>query len=372
MKDSAVIADPPVIVDPLGDISIDYIEMYVEHLERAAFTWVDKYAFTVVGTGGSADHRSIALRHGRVTIVLTEATSDQHPASAYVLAHGDGVADIALRTPDVAAACRAATAGGASVLRRPTRHAGGGPAVTATIRGFRDLAHTLVQRARGEEPGLPVGFVPALRATDSRANDVGLVDVDHIAMCVNACDLDRMAGFYRSAFGFRRIFDERIVIGDQSMESTVVQSTSGAVTFTLLEPDTSAEPGQVDDFLKNHQGAGVQHIAFSSRDAVRTVRALSRRGATFLDTPPAYYDLLPQRIHLDPERVASLRATNVLADEDHAGRLFQIFTASEHPRDTLYFEVIERQGAEVFGRSNIKALYEAVEVARTGQHGVRR
>jgi 4-hydroxymandelate synthase len=258
------------------------------------------------------------------------------------------------------------------VLRRPTRHAGAGPAVTAAVGGFGDLTHTLVQRAPDAAPGLPVGFVPALRPAGHRAADVGLVGVDHLAVCVNAGELTPMADFYRSALGFRRIFDERIVIGDQAMESTVVQSGSGAVTLTLLEPDTTAEPGQVDEFLKNHQGAGVQHIAFSSRDAVRSVRALSRRGATFLQTPPAYYDLLPERISLDPDRVAGLRATNVLADEDHAGRLFQIFTASEHPRDTLFFEVIERQGAEVFGRSNITALYEAVEVARTGQHGVRR
>ena len=366
MRDSALVADPA------ADISIDYIEIYVENLTRAPFEWVDRYAFTVVGTGGSADHRSIALRQGEVTLVLTEATSDRHPASAYVATHGDGVADIALSTPDVAATFAAAVARGADVLRRPTRHSGGGPVATATIRGFRDLAHTLVQRAPGDEPGLPVGFVPALRSAGHRAADVGLFGVDHIAMYVNAGDLVRMTDFYAAALGFRRTFDERIVVGDQAMESTVVQSRSGAVTLTLLEPDTAAEPGQADEFLKNHQGAGVEHIALSSRDAVRSVRALARRGVDFLAAPAAYFDLLGERISLDPERVASLRATNVLADEDHAGQLFQIFTACTHPRHTLFFEVIERHGAEVFGRSNIKALYEALEFERTGRHGVHR
>src|SRR5688572_19127923 len=145
--------------DPLGDLSIDYIEMYVGHLESAAFDWVDRYAFTVVGTGGSTEHRSIALRHGLITLVLTEATSDQHPASAYVSSHGDGVADIALRTADVEAAFSAAVTGGASVHRRPTRHAGVGPSVTAAIQGFGDVVHTLVQREPGEGLGLPPGFV---------------------------------------------------------------------------------------------------------------------------------------------------------------------------------------------------------------------
>jgi len=82
---------------------------------------------------------------------------------------------------------------------------------------------------------------------------------------------------------------------------------------------------------------------------------------------PIYYDMLGERIALETHTLDDLRATNVLADEDHGGQMFQIFTASTHPRHTIFFEVIERQGAETFGSANIKALYEAVELERTGQ-----
>nr|ALK27901.1 putative hydroxymandelate synthase [Streptomyces sp. DSM 11171] len=360
------------VVDPLGDLSIDYVELYVDNLDSAVFSWVDQYAFTVVGTGGSTEHRSVALRHGLITLVLTQATSDQHPASAYVSSHGDGVADIALRTADVEAAFSAAVTHGARPHRRPARYAGDGPAVTAAVRGFGDVVHTLVQRDPEEGPGLPPGFVPALRSAGHRADDVGLLDIDHVAVCLNIGDLEPTVAFYREALGFRQIFEERIVVGTQAMESKVVQSSSGTVTLTLIQPDPTADPGQIDEFLKGHQGSGVQHLAFSSLDAVRSVRALSRRGVGFLDTPPAYYDLLGERISLEEQRLNDLRTTNVLADEDHGGQLFQIFTASSHPRHTLFFEVIERQGAETFGSSNIKALYEAVELERTGQREFRR
>jgi 4-hydroxymandelate synthase len=355
---------------PLGDVAIDYVEMYVGSLETATFDWVDKYAFSVVGTGGSPEHRSVALRHGRITLVLTEATSDQHPASAYVQAHDDGVADIALRTADVRAAFGAAAAGGARVLRTPTRHDGGGPAVTAAIGGFGDVVHTLVQRAPGAGPGLPVGFAPTLRESDGRAEEVGLDEIDHVAVCLDTGSLDLTVDFYREALGFDFVFEERIVVGSQAMESKVVRSRSGAVTFTLIQPDPTADPGQIDEFLKDHQGSGVQHLAFSSPDAVRSVRTLARRGVAFLATPGSYYDMLSERIpSLSQERLADLRATNVLADEDHDGQMFQIFSASTHPRHTLFFEVIERQGAQTFGSANIKALYEAVELERTGQRG---
>ncbi|MGX2997554.1 4-hydroxyphenylpyruvate dioxygenase [Streptomyces sp. JNUCC 64] len=354
----------------LEELSLDYVEMYVEHLDAAVTDWTGRYAFAVVGTDESAEHRSVALRHGRITLVLTEGVSDRHPATEYVLAHGDGVGDLALRTSDVTAAFTAAVAAGARVHREPVRHPAGQPRVTAAVGGFGDVVHTLVERSPGEGPGLPAGFVPvAPREVEPVADDVQLLELDHVAVCLNSGELQPTVDFYRAALGFRHIFEERIVVGAQAMESQVVQSASGSVTLTLIQPDPTAEAGQIDEFLKDHQGSGVQHLAFSSPDAVRAVKALRRRGVTFLTTPSAYYDLLGGRIDLGAQRLEDLRATHVLADEDHGGQLFQIFTASTHPRRTLFFEVIERQGARTFGSSNIKALYEAVELERTGQRG---
>ncbi|GAA0915918.1 VOC family protein [Streptomyces rhizosphaericus] len=394
----------PKAAEPLADLAIDYVELYVENLDTSAFQWVDRYAFTIVGSGGSADHRSLALRHGRITLVLTQATSDRHPASAYVLSHGDGVADIALRTADVRAAFEAAVANGAGVHRQPARHTGDGPSVTAAVHGFGDVVHTLVERAPDTGPGLPAGFVPMdgeeqpdgpgagaglaevgpaevspaevspteVSPAEVSLAEVGLLDIDHIAVCLGTGGLGPAVAYYQQALGFRDVFAEHIVVGAQAMHSKVVQSPSGTVTLTLIEPDDTALPGQIDEFLKSHQGSGVQHLAFSSHDAVGSVRAMSDRGVTFLSTPDAYYDLLGERIDLSPRRLADLRATGVLADEDHDGQLFQIFTASTHPRHTLFYEVIERQGAQTFGSANIKALYEAVELERTGQRDFRR
>ncbi|MEO3755023.1 4-hydroxyphenylpyruvate dioxygenase [Streptomyces sp. B6B3] len=363
---------------PLADLAIDHVEMYVEDVDASARHWIDRYAFTLVGTGASADHRSIALRHGRIVLLLTQPTSDRHPGTAYVVTHGDGVADIALRTPDVRAAFAVAAANGARVHREPTDHpdAGQGPAVTAVLGGFGDVLHTLVERAPDDGPGLPAGIEPA-PATDAAPADpaaeaIGLVEIDHVAVCLPTGDLGPTVAYYQRALGFDDIFEEHIVVGSQAMESKVVQSPSGAVTLTLLQPDSAADPGQIDEFIDSNQGAGVQHLAFSSPDAVRSVRTLAGRGVTFLSTPGTYYDLLGQRIALSPEKVADLRSTGVLVDEDHGGQLFQIFTASNHPRHTLFFEVIERQGARTFGSSNIKALYEAVELERTQQRELRR
>ncbi|GII96319.1 4-hydroxyphenylpyruvate dioxygenase [Sinosporangium siamense] len=355
---------------PLSDLSIDYLEIYVGNLEVEAFTWVDKYGFTVVGTGGSADHRSVALRNGPVLLVITEAISDRHPAAEYVQTHGDGVADVALRTRDVGAAFHAAVAAGATPVREPAWHAPsegtGDGIITATIEGFGDVVHTLVQRDPGGETDLPAGFTRSPRSHGAGAGEVPLLAIDHLAICLPAGELGRTVEHYVRTLGFRDIFQERIVVGAQAMESQVVQSASGGVTLTLIEPDPSAQPGQIDDFLKSHHGHGVQHVAFSSDDAVRAVRSLSARGVGFLTTPDTYYDLLAERITPKTHPIKDLRETGLLIDEDHGGQLFQIFTRSVHPRRTLFFEIIERRGAETFGSANIKALYEAVELEQTG------
>ncbi|MFF3750443.1 4-hydroxyphenylpyruvate dioxygenase [Streptomyces sp. NPDC002018] len=356
---------------PISHYTIDYVELFVEDLETAARGWQDTYGFSVAGESVGADHRGVALRHGGITLVLTTPLSDRHPASAYLPAHGDGVADIALRTRDAGAAFTSAVSGGARALRGPERTSEDGPRATALIGGFGDIVHTLVEREPGAPGGLPAGFTPVAGHQPSFSREVGLLEIDHFAVCLPAGDLDTTVRLYRNALGFHEIFEERIAVGAQAMESKVVQSPNGAVTLTLIEPDTRAEPGQIDEFLKNHDGAGIQHIAFSSDDAVRSVRALRDRGVRFLNTPDTYYDLLEGRIALETHSIDMLRETRLLADEDHGGQLFQIFTASTHPKHTLFFEIIERQGAGTFGSANIKALYEAVELEKTGQHGPR-
>ncbi|MFG2914398.1 4-hydroxyphenylpyruvate dioxygenase [Kitasatospora sp. NPDC048298] len=356
------------------DLDLDHVELHVADAERAAAELCERYGFTVAGTTdpAAADARGLALTQGRITLVLTQALVDDHPAAAYVLAHGDGVAGIALRTTDAAAAFAEAVRRGGRPIAGPRELPGEHRTVTATIGGFGDVVHTFVQRDEADPGLLPPGFTAvADPASPGAEPEPGLLDLDHFAVCVPAGELDATVAHYRTVLGFEQTFEERIAVGTQAMNSKVVQSPGRGVTFTVIEPDTSADPGQIDMFLKKHGGAGVQHLAFGAADAVRSVRALAERGVRFLTTPGAYYDALAARVTPRTHTIADLRELGLLIDEDHGGQLFQIFTRSGHERRTLFYEVIERIGAETFGSSNIKALYEAVEVERLRQEGGR-
>lgn len=361
------------------DLSVDHVEFYVGDVRARAADLVRSYGFEAFAVSGGAsgagsdapplaapdEYLSIALRQGGNTVVLTEGVAETHPASLYVTAHGDGVANLGLRTGDAGAAFEAALARGARPVVYPVEWAGHDGYRSATIGAFGDVTHTFVQRPAGAD--LPLGYT----ATTGTALGVGepevdpaLVEVDHFAVCLEPDGLDATVRFYESTLDFRVIFEERIVVGAQAMLSRVVQSRSERVTFTLIEPDTSAESGQIDMFLKNHGGAGVQHVAFRTEDIVHAVSTLGAREVEFLTAPDAYYTLLAQRLELSRYTVGDLRARGVLVDEDHDGQLFQIFARSTHPRRTFFFEVIERLGARTFGSGNIKALYEAVELER--------
>jgi 4-hydroxymandelate synthase len=201
---------------------------------------------------------------------------------------------------------------------------------------------------------------------DAGPADEGMFDVvDHLAVCLPGGSLTPALERYATAFGLNRIFDERIDVGGQTMISTVVQDPGGHVTFTLIEPDLTREPGQIDDFLRAHDGAGVQHVALRTADIISAVRALSARGVEFLTSPGEYYAALGSRLGSLGIGVDRLRTWNVLADTDSGGQMFQIFARSVHERHTFFYELIERRGALTFGSQNIRALYEALEAERT-------
>jgi 4-hydroxymandelate synthase len=342
--------------------TIDHLELYVDDADKAAEELCDSYGFAVHGRGGPdtglTGCQSVLLRQNDITLLVTSALSPTHRAAEYVRRHGRGVAAVGLAVEDAAAAYAEAVGRGAKPVAPPKVIRSGDAATTvATVCGFGDVEHRFTAREPVDAP-----FMPGVIEESSPASSGGLLlNVDHLAVCLPAGTLDETVRMYQEVFGLDQTFEERIVVGKQAMKSKVVQSRSGGVTFTIIEPDTTRAPGQIDTFIHDHDGAGVQHVAFLTSDIVAGVRDCAERGVRFLSTPPAYYDALPERLGDLGVPVETLRELSILADRDYAGVMMQIFTESRHERRTLFYELIERRGARTFGSNNIKALYEAVE-----------
>ena len=137
---------------------------------------------------------------------------------------------------------------------------------------------------------------------------------------------------------------------------------NGFSKFPINEPAEGKKKSQIEEYLEFYEGEGVQHIAVATKNILHTVKMLKARGVEFLSAPPAaYYEMMSTRVGEIDEEVEQLKALGILVDRDEEGYLLQIFTKPVEDRPTLFFEIIQRKGAQSFGAGNFKALFESLE-----------
>jgi 4-hydroxyphenylpyruvate dioxygenase len=141
----------------------------------------------------------------------------------------------------------------------------------------------------------------------------------------------------------------------------VVSNGNGYIKFPINEPAEGKKKSQIDEYLDFYKGPGVQHVAIATDDIIHTVGELRKRGVEFLHVPEVYYEDVVQRVGKIDESMEELKKMNILIDRDEEGYLLQIFTKPIQDRPTMFFEIIERNGAKSFGKGNFKALFESIE-----------
>jgi len=330
---------------------IEYVELYTSDMLSAVDYFESAFGFTWMAECTGNGRRSSLLRHGTVQLAVTAGRGTEE----FIEAHGDGIADIAFGCDDPVQTCEQAIAAGATLISSAPGK--------LVVSGFGDTCHTLVTRSAGASLPSDRAWKPVSRAA-ARPGRIWLLD--HVAIIVEGGTLADYADFCTAAFGLARYSGEYIEIGEQAIDSIVVRSPSGGITFTILEQDQAKKPGQVEGFIARYCGPGVQHLAFLVDDIVTAVHEFRDQGIEFLQSPDAYYEALAHRLPGIKEEIADLHATNVLADRDEWGYLLQLFTRSPYKRNTLFYELVQRRGARGFGYANIKALYEAVERGESG------
>ncbi len=347
---------------------IDHIELWVGNAAQAAYHLCHAFGFTEVAYAGLEtglrDRVSHVLQQGRVRLVLTGALVDGTEIGEHQRRHGDGVKRIALSVPSAAVAYREAVARGAAGLREPfSLSDADGVVRIAEIAAYGETVHTFVER--GDYAG---EFLPGYVAVAHDGVDVSqpglLAGIDHVVANVELGAMDRWVKFYEDVFGMTELIhfsDEAISTEYSALMSKVVTNGDGRVKFPINEPAEGARKSQIDEYLEFYGGPGVQHIAVSTTDIVRTVEALTARGVSFLRTPESYYEGVPARVGEIDQSLEDLRRLGILVDRDDEGYLLQIFTKPLGDRPTIFLEIIERHGARGFGEGNFKALFEAIE-----------
>jgi 4-hydroxyphenylpyruvate dioxygenase len=351
--------------NPLRLKSVHHVELYVGNAKQAAFYYRHAFGFSQVAYAGletgSRDRASYVLQQGKARLVLSTPLSGAGPLAAHVLAHGDGVRDIAFHVEDADAAFHEAVRRGATPVAEPATVADEHGAIRrAAIATYGDTVHSLISHDGYGGPFLP-GFVarplPAPR-------DAGLLRIDHMVGNVELGRMEHWAEWYSRVLGFARYisFDDKDISTEYSaLMSIVMSDNSYAIKFPLNEPAAGKRKSQIDEYLQFYGGPGVQHIALLTTDIVETVRTLRENGVEFLAVPDSYYDALPARVGEIDEAIQTIRDLRILVDRDEEGYLLQLFTRPVQDRPTVFFEIIQRKGSRGFGKGNFRALFEAIE-----------
>lgn len=296
-------------------------------------------------------HQPVSLyQQGQIQFIINDAENCQ--ASTHTTIHGSGACAMGFQVKDAEKALSYALNHGAEMFT-DTQH------IDHQLPAIKAIGGSVIYFV--DEHYLPfAGNWIQLETKSISKNKVGLVGIDHLTHNVYQGNMDRWADFYQSIFNFEEIryFD---IVGQQTgLVSKAMGSPCGKIKIPLNESKDSKS--QIEEFLQDYHGEGIQHIALSTKNIVDSVQVLTDNGNQFLDVPDTYYEMISERLPWYKKPVDAFKALNILIDgekEERKGLLLQIFT--ENVFGPVFFEIIERQGNEGFGEGNFQALFEAIE-----------
>ena len=188
----------------------------------------------------------------------------------------------------------------------------------------------------------------------------GLEIIDHLTHNVYRGKLAKWAEFYKNIFGFTEIRDFNIQGKHTGLYSQALVSPCGKIKIPLNE--SKDDKSQIEEFLQEYHGEGIQHIALSTDNIYDSIDKLHEFGVQFLDTPETYFQQISARLPWSKESISEMQKRKILIDggpKETDGILLQIFT--ENIFGPVFFEIIQRKGHSGFGEGNFQALYEAIE-----------
>ena len=340
--------------NPMGLDGFEFVEF------AATKRGILEPVFTSLGFRHVADHRSKAVqlwRQNDINFIL-----NYEPRShAWFLAeeHGPCAAGLAFRVADAHRAYRRAISLGAEPMDIPT-----GPMELRlpAIRGIGGAPLYLIDRYGDGSSIYDIDF-EFIDGVDRHPPGHGFKTLDHLTHNVYRGRLTHWTEFYERLFNFREIryFD---IKGKQSgLVSRALTAPDNKIRIPLNE-ESPGGSGQIEAYLMEYNGEGIQHIAFSCDDLPAACDRLRGAGMRFVKPPPdAYYEMLEERLPGHGEPVAELAERGILLDGDTSGDepslLLQIF--SDTLVGPIFFEFIERRRNEGFGEGNFQALFESLE-----------
>ena len=334
--------------NPVGLNGVDFIEYsgpdagYLQSLfERMGFKKV-----------AQAKGKNIQLfRQGNINFILNLEPGSF--ATQFVKAHGPSICSTGFMVHDADQAFKMAIERGAKPYKGTDAEKGATP--FKAVYGIGDSLIYFVDEKIHQQ--LYSNIFPVSSA-DQKPVGVGLIDVDHFTNNVPRGEMQKWCDFYINVFNFRETRYFNIKGNATGLESKVMRSPCGKFSVPINEPtDTKS---QIQEYLDEYKGSGIQHLALTTDDIVKTLETMKTSNVQFLSPPPnSYYAMLKERLPNVIEDLGRLEQNAILVDGDHDGYLLQIFT--KNIIGPIFYELIQRKNHFGFGEGNFQALFDAIE-----------
>jgi 4-hydroxyphenylpyruvate dioxygenase len=350
-------APPPTISNqnPMGTDGFEFVEFCHPRPEELG------HLFQLMGFSAVARHRSKKVtlyRQGYINLILNAEPGSF--AAKFAEKHGPSAPAMAFRVVDARHAYERALALGAKPAQTTI---GPGELNIPAIEGIGGLQIYLVDRYGAKGSIYDVDF-EWLGARDPNPPGAGLWYIDHLTHNVHRGRLDEWAAFYERLFNFRQIRFFNIEGKLTGLHSRAMTSPDGKIRIPINED--AGEKGQIEEYLQQYRGEGIQHVALGSRDLYETIETLTGRGVDFMPAPnDIYYSRIDDRLPKHGEPMDRLRKNGILIDGE--GVVDGGFTKVLLQRfgktaiGPIFFEFIQRKGDDGFGEGNFKALFESIE-----------
>lgn len=372
--------------ESLGILGIDSVHFYVHDIGRARKLYVDVMDFAETGRSSpeleeAGRQRSVVFEAGNIRLVVSQPIGIGGRAYRWLQKYPEGVGSITFRVADVEKTFRLLEERGGtpiSDIQRFDDGKGGKLAFFSITTPFGDTTFRFLQR-----DGYDLLYPGMVRYPEPRGgeNRHGFGEIDHVTS--NFRTMKPALLWMEHVLGLERFWD--VEFHTQDVSQVTGHQGSGLRSIVMWDPESGLrfannEPlrphfkaSQINVFIEDQHGEGVQHLALTVQDIISAVRGLRAAGADFMPTPGTYYDVLPERIRrmginqID-EDVDVLRELEILVDgdKDHS-YLLQIFMKEgaslfkDVRGGPFFFEIIQRKGDLGFGAGNFRALFESIE-----------
>jgi 4-hydroxyphenylpyruvate dioxygenase len=332
--------------NPLGLRGIEFVEYTSPEPKK-----LDEL-FAAIGFSRVEQHRDKAIDHYRQNgIHFLINREDAGFAAEFRGAHGPSICSMGFRVDDAAAAFDAAVERGA----RPVDSDAAADFDFPAIYGIGDSLVYFIDRW-GEDGDIYESLFVE-HAEPKQVESKGFYTIDHLTNNVFKGNRDKWSDFYKDVFGFQEIRYFDIKGKKTGLTSYALKSPCG--TFCLPINEGNEEKSQIEEYLREYSGEGIQHIALMSDDLLASLDKMEGGPVETLDIADEYYEEVFDRVPNvteDPERI---QHHNVLVDGDEEGYLLQIFT--KNVIGPIFFELIQRKEHDSFGEGNFQALFESIE-----------